>query len=159
MASIHHLTPKAGSVHRRKRLGTGQGSGHGQTSTRGQKGQGSTSGGTKPRGFQGGQTTLFRRAPKSGFNNTKFRKEYEWVNVAALEQYFDNGAVITPELLKERGFISCACRVKVLGDGELKKSLKVSAHAFSKSAIEKIEKAGGKTTVLELSKEAETDKK
>ncbi|MCR4820720.1 MAG: 50S ribosomal protein L15 [Elusimicrobiales bacterium] len=158
MASIHKLTPKKGSVHRRKRLGTGQGSGHGQTCTRGQKGQHSTSGGTKPRGFQGGQTTLWRRTPKSGFNNTKFRTEYEWVNLSVLEEYFDAGADITPATLKERGFVKCGCRVKVLGNGDLKKSFKVSAHAFSKSAIEKIEKAGGKASVLEA-KKTETDKK
>ena len=155
MASIHKLTPKPGSVHRRKRLGTGQGSGHGQTCTRGQKGQGSTSGGTKPRGFQGGQTTLWRRTPKSGFNNKKFRVEYEWINVSDLEKYFEAGMEITPETLKERCLVNCVCRIKVLGDGELKKALNVSAHAFSKSAVEKIEKAGGKAIVIK----AETDKK
>ena len=157
MASIHKLTPKKGSTHRRKRLGTGQGSGHGQTSTRGQKGQHSTSGGVKRRGFQGGQTPLMRRIPKSGFRN-KFRVEYEWVNTGVLDQYFEAGASITPEVLKERGFVHCGCRVKVLGDGELKKSFNVSAHAFSKSAIEKIEKAGGKASVIEASK-GKTDKK
>lgn len=157
MSAIHKLTPKKGSTHRRKRLGTGQGSGHGQTSTRGQKGQHSTSGGVKRRGFQGGQTPLMRRIPKSGFRN-KFRVEYEWVNVSALEQYFEAGMEITPETLRKRGFVSCACRVKILGDGELKKAFTVSAHAFSKSAMEKIQKAGGKATVIEA-KKTETDKK
>ena len=157
MASIHKLTPKKGSTHRRKRLGTGQGSGHGQTSTRGQKGQHSTSGGVKRKGFQGGQTTLMRRIPKSGFRN-KFRVEYEWVNISSLEKYFEAGAEINPTSLKERGFVKCGCRVKVLGDGEITKSFKVSAHAFSKSAMEKIQKAGGTATVLGAAK-TETDKK
>lgn len=157
MASIHKLTPKKGSTHRRKRLGTGQGSGHGQTSTRGQKGQHSTSGGVKRKGFQGGQTTLMRRIPKSGFRN-KFRVEYEWVNISSLEKYFEAGAEINPASLKERGFVKCGCRVKVLGDGEITKSFKVSAHAFSKSAMEKIQKAGGTATILGAAK-TETDKK
>jgi len=158
MASIHNLKPKKGSVHRSKRLGTGQGSGHGQTSTRGQKGQGSTSGGTKRSGFQGGQTTLMRRIPKSGFNNVKFRVEYQWVNISSLEKYFPAGAEINPETLVERRLIKCPCNVKILGDGELKKAFNVTAHAFSKSAAEKIVKAGGKTALIECKKE-ETDKK
>jgi len=158
MASLGNLTPKYGSKHKRKRLGTGQGSGHGQTSTRGQKGQGSTSGGTKRSGFQGGQTTLMRRIPKSGFNNSKFRKEYQWVNISSLEKYFPAGADINPEELLKRRLIKCACRVKILGDGELKKAFNVTAHAFSKGAAERIAKAGGKTALIE-DKTAETDKK
>lgn len=156
MAVIHKLTPRKGSTHRTKRLGTGQGSGHGQTCTRGQKGQHSTSGGVKRRGFQGGQTPLMRRIPKSGFRN-KFRVEYEWVNLSVIESCFEPGSTITPETLKERGLIKCGCHVKVLGNGEMTKSYNISAHAFSKSAVAKIEKAGGKATVIAAAK-AETDK-
>ena len=103
MISLHNLKPHYGSMHKRKRLGTGQGSGHGQTSTRGQKGQHSTSGGTKPVGFEGGQTPLLRRIPKSGFSNVQFRQNYEWVNLSSLEKNFAAGAVITPaDMLKRR---------------------------------------------------------
>ena len=158
MASLNNLKPKPGSVHKRKRLGTGQGSGHGQTSTRGQKGQRSTSGGVKRNGFEGGQTPLLRRIPKSGFNNVQFRTEYEWVNVSSLEKYFKAGEEITPEALLKRRLIKCDCLVKILGDGELKKAFTVKAHAFSKGAAEKIAKAGGKTALIEKAK-AETDKK
>ena len=148
MTGLNNLKPKYGSVHRRKRLGTGQGSGHGQTSTRGQKGQRATSGGPKPIGFEGGQTPLLRHIPKSGFNNTRFRTEYEWVNISSLEKRFAAGAQVTPEEMVKARLVKCGCLVKVLGNGELKKALNVSAHAFSKGAAEKIAKAGGKTAVL-----------
>jgi large subunit ribosomal protein L15 len=148
MSALNNLKPKYGSTHRRKRLGTGQGSGHGQTSTRGQKGQRATSGGPKPVGFEGGQTPLLRRIPKSGFNNTRFRTEYEWVNISSLEKRFAAGAQVTPEELVKARLVKGGGLVKVLGNGELKKALNVSAHAFSKGAAEKIEKAGGKAAVL-----------
>ncbi|GAB4030743.1 MAG: 50S ribosomal protein L15 [Elusimicrobiota bacterium] len=147
MVSLNNLRPKRGSTHRKKRLGTGQGSGHGQTSTRGQKGQNSTSGGSKPWGFEGGQMPLMRRIPKSGFNNDKFRTEYQYVNVSSLEKYFNKGEEVNCENMARKGLIKKNGLVKILGDGELKKALNVTADAFSKSAREKIEKAGGKASV------------
>ncbi len=147
MISLNNLRPKRGSTHRKKRLGTGQGSGHGQTSTRGQKGQNSTSGGSKPWGFEGGQMPLLRRIPKSGFNNSKFRTEYQYVNVSSLEKYFNKGDEVNNETLAKKGLVKRNLPVKILGDGELKKALNVSAEAFSKSAKEKIEKAGGQAIV------------
>ncbi len=148
MSILHTLKPKFGSKKRRKRLGTGSGSGHGQTSTRGQKGQNSTSGGTKRRGFEGGQTPLLRRIPKSGFNNMRFKKVYEWVNTKVLDRFFNDDDEITPQLLRSRRILRSNNPVKVLGTGEIKKRLTVSAQAFSKSARGKIEKAGGKATVI-----------
>ena len=148
MVGLNNLKAKPGSVHKRKRLGTGPGSGHGQTSTRGQKGQHSTSGGTKRQGFEGGQTPLLRRIPKSGFNNDRFRKEYEWVNISTLEKNFSAGAEVTPDTLVKCRAVKHPDRVKVLGDGQLTKALIVSAHAFSASAREKIEKSGGKAVLI-----------
>jgi large subunit ribosomal protein L15 len=147
MIYIHNLSPKPGSVHRKKRLGIGQGSGHGETSTRGQKGQRARSGDGKMVGFEGGQMPLIRRIPKRGFNNNAFRKVYEIVNLWALEKYFNDGDKITPEILKEKGLID-NLSVKILGNGELTKKLDVSANSFSKSAKEKIEKAGGKINIV-----------
>ncbi len=160
MVSLNNLKPHYGSVHKRKRLGTGQGSGHGQTSTRGQKGQHATSGGTKPVGFEGGQTPLLRRIPKSGFSNVQFRQVYEWVNLSSLEKNFSAGAVITPADMLKRRLIKHDTLVKVLGNGEVTKALNVTAHSFSKGAAEKIAKAGGKTTLLvglKAAKQAEVD--
>ena len=148
MFGLNNLKPKPGSVRRTKRLGTGSGSGHGQTSTKGQKGQSATAGGTKRSGFEGGQMPLSRRIPKSGFSNNKFRVVFEWVNVSSLDKCFDNGAEVTPEALVLKRLVKHTKRIKILGDGELKKSLKVSAHAFSASAKEKIEKAGGAASVI-----------
>ena len=156
MLGLNNLKPKPGSYHKKKRLGTGQGSGHGQTSTRGQKGQNSTSGGAKPDGFEGGQIPLLRRIPKSGFNNVKFRTEYQWVNVSSLEKNFKAGEEVTPESFVKARLVKHLELIKVLGDGELKKALTVKAHAFSASAKEKIEKAGGKAVLIEAPK---TDKK
>ena len=156
MVGLNNLKPKPGSYRKKKRLGTGQGSGHGQTSTRGQKGQNSTSGGSKPDGFEGGQIPLLRRVPKSGFNNVRFRTEYQWVNVSSLEKYFKAGEEVNPEAFVKARLVKRPELIKVLGDGELKKALTVKAHAFSASAKEKIEKAGGKAVLIE---EAKTDKK
>ncbi len=156
MISLHSLKAKPGSVHKRKRLGTGQGSGHGQTSTRGQKGQNSTSGGTKRNGFEGGQTPLLRRIPKSGFSNVQFRQEYEWVNISSLEKNFPAGAAVTPADMLRRRLIKHDTLVKVLGNGEVTKALNVTAHSFSKGAAEKITKAGGKITLLVGAKAAKT---
>ena len=134
------------SSENRKRVGRGMGSGMGKTSTRGHKGQGSRSGSRLMRGFEGGQMPLHRRLPKRGFVNI-FRTEYEVVNLEKLAGLKDSE--ITPEVLRKAGMISSKnALVKVLGQGELSKALTVHAHKFSKSAQEKIEKAGGKVQVL-----------
>lgn len=133
----------------RKRVGRGPGSGMGKTSTRGQKGQKSRSGASIPAWFQGGQTPLYRRLPKRGFNNAEFRTEYATINLSDLNKFFNDGEVVTPELLKEKGIIKKQlCGVKVLGNGELEKKLTVKANRFSNSAITKIESAGGKAEVI-----------
>ncbi|MGA2858993.1 MAG: 50S ribosomal protein L15 [Candidatus Sulfotelmatobacter sp.] len=130
----------------RKRVGRGMGSGMGKTSTRGHKGQRSRSGSRMIRGFEGGQMPLHRRMPKRGFTNI-FRKEY---NIVSLERLAALGeTTITPEVLRKAGVIKAKLPVKILGDGELTAALTVSAHKFSKSAQEKITKAGGKVEVLQ----------
>ena len=147
MIGLDNLQPAKGSKHRKKIVGRGLGSGHGRTSTRGSKGQKSRSGdGSKKIGFEGGQMPLLRRMPKRGFNNP-FRKEYEIVNVDSLNK-FEAGAEVTPAALKEAGMVSKAKLVKILGVGELNKSLTVKVAAFSKSAVEKIKAAGGKAEVV-----------
>ncbi|KXG75705.1 50S ribosomal protein L15 [Fervidicola ferrireducens] len=144
---LHDLKPAKGSKKRPKRVGRGIGSGHGKTSTRGHKGQNARSGGGVRPGFEGGQMPLIRRIPKRGFTN-KFKKEYAIVNVEDLNVFEENTRV-TPELLKEKGLIKqIKDGVKILGDGELKVKLEVVAHAFSSSAKEKIEAAGGKAEVI-----------
>ena len=126
----------------KKRVGRGMGSGMGKTSTRGHKGQGSRSGSSLMRGFEGGQMPLHRRLPKRGFTNI-FKTEYEVVNLDRLATL--NETEITPEVLRKAGIVTSKnTLVKVLGQGELSKALTVHAHKFSKSAQEKIEKAGGK---------------
>ncbi len=133
----------------KKRVGRGPGSGMGKTSTRGQKGQKSRSGVSIPAWFQGGQTPLYRRIPKRGFNNARFRTEYATINLSDLNRYFNDGDVVTPELLKEKGIIKKQlCGVKVLGNGELEKKITVKANRFSSSAVTKIESAGGKAEVI-----------
>ncbi len=133
------------SSEKRKRVGRGMGSGMGKTSTRGHKGQRSRSGSRMMRGFEGGQMPLHRRLPKRGFVNI-FRTEYEVVN---LEKLASLDGEITPEVLRKAGMVSSKnALVKVLGQGELSKPLTVHAHRFSKSAQDKIEKAGGKVQVL-----------
>ena len=147
MAGLHELHP-AGPRGRRKRVGRGIGSGHGKTSTRGQKGQKARSGGAKGAGFEGGQMPLQRRLPHRGFNNSRFRKVYAIVNVGALEQFVD-GSVITPDLLQEKRVVrQLHDGVKILGEGDLTHSLTVRAHAFSQSAKTKIEAAGGRAEVI-----------
>lgn len=134
---------------RKKIVGRGPGSGRGKTSTRGQKGQKSRSGASIPAWFQGGQTPLYRRVPKRGFKNTKFRIEYATINLSDLNKFFEDGDIITPELLKEKGIIKKQlCGVKVLGNGELEKKLTIKANRFSSSAVTKIESAGGKAEVI-----------
>ena len=133
----------------RKRVGRGPGSGMGKTSTRGQKGQKSRSGASIPAWFQGGQTPLYRRLPKRGFNNAEFRTAYATINLSDLNKYFNDGEEVTPEVLKEKGIIKQQlCGVKVLGNGELEKKLTIKANRFSSSAVTKIESAGGKAEVI-----------
>jgi len=140
------LKPNPGSVKKRKRIGRGQGSGHGGTAGRGHKGQRSRSGSKRRPWFEGGQMPLQRRVPKRGFTNI-FKKEFQIVNLRQLAEM--KAKEITPEVLYEAGKIDKRnVPVKVLGDGEVKAAVSVSAHAFSASAREKIEKAGGKVTVL-----------
>mgnify|MGYP001063994266 CR=1 FL=1 len=144
---LSSLKPAAGSTHREKRIGRGQGSGKGGTSTRGHKGAKSRSGYHTKIGFEGGQMPLQRRIPKRGFNNI-FAKQFAIVNVSDLEK-FDNDTVVTEELLVQTGLVKKALDgVKVLGNGELSKKLTVNVTAFSASAKEKIEKAGGKAEVI-----------
>ena len=128
----------------RKRIGRGSGSGHGKTSGRGHKGFFSRSGSSRRRGFHGGQMPLFRRVAKRGFNNNFFAPSVAVVNVGELNESFETGAEITPELLLAKGLIrSKFDELKVLGDGELSKKFRISAHRFSSSAEQKISAAGG----------------
>ena len=145
---LHELKYNEGSVRNSKRVGRGTSSGHGKTSGRGQKGQNSRSGGGVRIGFEGGQNPLFRRVPKRGFNNYNFAVRYAVINLSDLER-FDDGAVVTPEILKEIGLVKKQLDgVKVLGNGTLTKKLTVKATMFSKTAKEKIEKIGGKAEVI-----------
>jgi large subunit ribosomal protein L15 len=143
---LGELKNPKGARKRRKRVGRGPGSGHGKTACRGTKGQKARSGsGVKP-WFEGGQMPLQRRVPKRGFNNI-FRKEYAIINLRDLQD-FDGGTVVTPELLKEKGKIKKYLHgVKVLGVGDIQVPLTVQAAKFSKTAVEKIEAAGGKAMV------------
>ncbi len=143
MIDLSNLNHTPGSRKRRRRLGLGEGSGHGQTSTRGQKGQRSRSGDGKMSGFEGGQTPLLRRIPKRGFTNGAFKVVYQVVSLEAIQDTFKNQKEVSLEALKIHGLIKGRKPVKVLGDGELSKPFAISAHAFSKSALEKIKKAGG----------------
>ena len=143
LSNIH--APKK-ATEKRKRVGRGMGSGMGKTSTRGHKGQRSRSGSRMIRGFEGGQMPLHRRMPKRGFTNI-FRKEYAIVSLERLAELGET--TITPDVLRKAGVVKTKLPVKILGDGELNAALTVSAHKFSKSAQEKITKAGGKVEVLQ----------
>jgi large subunit ribosomal protein L15 len=128
----------------RKRVGRGSGSGHGKTSGRGHKGFFSRSGSSRRRGFHGGQMPLFRRVAKRGFNNKFFAPDVAVINLGELNDSFESGAEITPAMLQEKGLIrSKFDELKVLGDGELSKKFRISAHRFSSSAEQKISAAGG----------------
>jgi len=141
---LSEILKLAGPHKRRKRIGRGAGSGHGKTSGRGHKGAGSRAGSTSVSMSEGGQMPLFRRVPKRGFSNFLFRTVYHVVNVGQLNDRFEDGAHVTPESLLDAGLIrNLRNKVKVLGDGELKRKLKVEVGAFSKSAAQKIESAGG----------------
>ena len=141
------MSPVPGSVKKPKRKGKGLGSGSGKTAGRGHKGQKSRSGGTKPPGFEGGQTKLVRRIPKRGFHNI-FGVEYGIVNLKDMN-IFEDGSSVGPEELKQAGLVRKNREyIKILGEGEIKKALTVTAHAFSASAKEKIEAAGGRAEVI-----------
>lgn len=141
------LTPAPGSTKQRKRLGRGPGSGTGKTSGRGHKGKGSRSGGNTPPGYEGGQNPLHRRLPKRGFTNP-FRTEYNVVNLEQLEAKFETGDVVDRAALDEKGLIrKQKLPVKVLGNGELSKSLTVRVEAFSAKARQSVEAAGGTAEV------------
>lgn len=145
---LHELKPAPGSRKARRRVGRGIGSGLGKTSGRGHKGQGARAGGGKGPGFEGGQTPIYMRLPRRGFNNKAFAVRYAVVNVGRLAQ-FEKGETVTPERLVEAGIVKdLKDGVKILGDGELGVALTVRAHRFSKSAIKKIEAAGGKAEVI-----------
>lgn len=138
-------TPEAKT---RKRVGRGPGSGMGKTSTRGENGQKSRSGASIKPWFEGGQSPLYRRIPKRGFNNAKFRIEFATINVSDLNK-FNDGDIVTPELLKEKGIVKKQlCGIKVLGNGTLEKKLTVRAQRFSSKAVTKIESAGGTAEVI-----------
>lgn len=144
---LNELT-KAPEAKAKKRVGRGPGSGMGKTSTRGENGQKSRSGASIPAWFQGGQSPLYRRIPKRGFNNARFRVEYATINLSDLN-VFNDGDVVTPELLKEKGIVKKQLAgIKVLGNGTLEKKLTIKAHRFSSSALEKIEKASGIAEVI-----------
>lgn len=143
---LHELKAPKGAHKKRKILGRGSSSGHGKTSTRGSKGQTSRSGRATYPGFEGGQSPLIRRMPKRGFTS-KFPKVYQVVNLESLAKIKDTN--ITPALLLEKGLVKSKNKlIKILGDGELKTALTIQAHAFSKSAQEKIKKAGGNFEVV-----------
>ena len=144
--NLHNLHPAEGSTHVGKRKGRGHGTGNGKTAGRGHKGQGARSGGGVRVGFEGGQMPLNRRVPKRGFNNI-FAKPMEIINLSALNA-FEDGAVVNAEALLEKGILNkCEYGYKVLGNGKLTKKVTVEASAFSKSAKEAIEAAGGKAEV------------
>jgi len=139
---LSNLKPKKGSRHAKKRVGRGPGSGHGKTSSRGEKGQKSRSGYSSQIGFEGGQMPLHRRLPKRGFTNI-FKKEYDVLNLSDLEQ-FEAGSTVDREVLTSAGVVRKSAKgVKVLGNGEITRKLTVHADKFSKTAKEKIEAAGG----------------
>jgi large subunit ribosomal protein L15 len=144
---LSNLQKPKGSTHSKKRIGRGQGSGNGKTAGRGHKGAKSRSGFKRKRGFEGGQMPLHRRVPKRGFHNL-FKEEYEVVNLDTLQERFDTGAEVTPELLRESGVVGRRGPIKVLARGDIAKALVVRAHKFSGKAAEKIAAAGGKAEVL-----------
>ncbi len=143
MIRLHDLSPTKGSVHKRKRVGRGIGSGHGKTACRGHKGQKSRSGGKVRPGFEGGQMPLQRRLPKRGFTNI-FKKQYTLINLKDLNR-FEPDTVVDTELLKNAGLVKkTKDGIKILGDGDISRALVIKAHKVSKTAKEKIEAAGGK---------------
>ncbi len=153
--SLNNLSPTKGSTHKKKRVGRGPGSGLGKTAGRGHKGQKSRSGYSKKIGFEGGQMPLQRRLPKRGFTNI-FKKKWIEISLAKLEESFNAGDEITPEVLHGKGLIKKAKHdLVILGNGDISKALKISAHRFTKTAREKIENAGGSITEIVKHKQAE----
>ncbi len=147
MITLDSLVPHEGARKKKKRIGRGQGSGQGKTAGKGSKGQKSRSGASIPAGFQGGQMPIYRQLPKRGFKNP-FRKSYGVLNVSTLGSIEHDG-VIDLELLQQRGLVRKRERcVKILGDGEINRAVRVKVHAVSKSAREKIEKAGGSIEII-----------
>ena len=145
---LHELEKNIGATHAKKRVGRGSGSGLGNTSGRGQKGQKARSGGSINPVFEGGQLPLYRRLPKRGFTNDKFRTRYAVINLNELNR-FEEGTVVTPALLKETGIIKKQLAgIKVLGTGKLEKKLTIQANKFSASALEKIQESGSKAEVI-----------
>lgn len=145
---LHTVKPNENATKARKRVGRGPGSGLGKTAGRGENGQNSRSGGGVRVGFEGGQTPLFRRLPKRGFSNTRFKKVYAVINLSDLNK-FEDGAEVTPEILKNMGLVKKELDgIKVLGNGKLEKKLTVKANKFSETAIKAIEKTGGKAEVI-----------
>ncbi len=145
---IHEITIKVGKYKTRKRIGRGEGSGHGKTAGRGHKGAASRSGWKRRPGYEGGQMPIIRRMPKRGFTNAPFRRLFHMVNVKQLDTRFDDGAVVTPESLAKAGLIrDTTLPLKVLGDGTISKKLDVVAAKFSAAAKSKIEEAGGTVTI------------
>lgn len=145
---LHELEKNIGATQKRKIVGRGRGSGLGKTSGKGHKGQNARSGGGVRPIFEGGQTPLYRRLPKRGFNNARFATVYAVINVSDLNR-FENGTVVSPALLKEVGLVKNQLDgIKVLGNGELTKKLTIQANKFSKTAVEKIEKSGSKIEVM-----------
>jgi large subunit ribosomal protein L15 len=152
MDILSNLKYKEGSKKNRKRVGRGVGSGHGKTACRGFNGQKSRSGAKFPASFEGGQMPIQRRIPKLGFSNPG-RNEFQVLNLGKLQNYFDKGIInyqsLDPEILFKEGIVSKKnTRIKILGEGDFKQKLDITAHKFSKSAVEKIEKNGGKVTLI-----------
>ena len=141
--------PKTAELKASKRVGRGPGSGMGKTSTRGENGQKSRSGASIKPWFQGGQSPLYRRIPKRGFNNKRFTTRYAIINLSDLNKFFNDGDVVSEEILKERGIIKNRLNgIKILGNGKLEKKLTIKATRFTSSAVTKIEEAGGKAEVI-----------
>ncbi len=145
---LNELEKNIGATHKKKIVGRGRGTGLGKTSGKGHKGQNARSGGGVRTVFEGGQTPLYRRLPKRGFNNYKFQIKYATINVSDLNR-FENDTVVSPALLKEVGLVKNQLDgIKVLGNGTLEKKLTVQAHKFSKTAVEKLEATGSKIEVM-----------
>ena len=153
--SLNNLKPAVGSTHKKKRIGRGPGSGLGKTAGKGHKGQKSRSGYSSKIGFEGGQMPLQRRLPKRGFTNI-FKTKWIEISLAKIEENFESGEAITPEILHERGLIKKAKHdLVILGTGDVTKALNISAHRFTKTAKDKIEKAGGSAVQISKEKAAE----
>lgn len=145
---LNELKNNPGSTRRRKLVGRGPGSGHGKTSTRGEKGQKARSGSSISAWFEGGQTPLYKRIPRRGFSNKRFAKKYSVINVSEFN-IFEEGTVVTPELMKQKKLYTKELDgIKILGNGKLEKKLTIKANIFTNSAINKIEELGGKAEVI-----------